>query len=137
MTFNRWSGCGLVLSNADNNVEARPWKVLVFTNFSNIENNIYCPECSAAGMGQFLICKQKWDLLRTSVTACTIDENTLSAPFGIFNVRTEIWKEIFPKQTHNWVLLFSNSHFQMGVTVMGFAEHFGQYWQKAWFILRD
>ena len=22
--------------------------------------------------------------------------------------------------------LFSNSHFQMGVTVMGFAEHFGQ-----------
>ena len=51
---------------------------------------IYCPECSATGMGQFPICKLKWDLLRTSVTACTIDENTFSAPFGIFYVRTEI-----------------------------------------------
>jgi len=28
--------------------------------------------------------------LRTSVTACTIDKNTFSAPFGILYVRTEI-----------------------------------------------
>ena len=48
------------------------------------------PESSATGMGQFPICKLKWDLLRTSVTACTIDKNTFSAPFGIFYVRTEI-----------------------------------------------
>ena len=48
------------------------------------------PECSATGMGQFPICKLKWDLLRTSVTACTIDKNTFSAPFGVFYVRTEI-----------------------------------------------
>ena len=54
------------------------------------KKNRLCPECSATGMGQFLICKLKWDLLRTSVTACTIDKNTFSAPFGIFYVRTEI-----------------------------------------------
>ena len=58
------------------------------------------PECSATGMGQFPICKLKWDLLRTSVTACTIDKNTFSAPFGIFYVRTEIWKEIFQKKSY-------------------------------------
>ena len=51
---------------------------------------VHCPESSATGMGQFPICKLKWDLLRTSVTACTIDKNTFSAPFGIFYVRTEI-----------------------------------------------
>ena len=51
---------------------------------------IHCPKCSATGMGQFPICKLKWDLLRTSVTACTIDENIFSAPFGMFYVRTEI-----------------------------------------------
>ena len=33
------------------------------------------------------------------VTACTIDENTFSAPFGIFYVRTEISKEIFQKMS--------------------------------------
>ena len=48
------------------------------------------PESSATGMGQFPICKLKWDLSRTSVTACTIDKNIFSAPFGIFYVRTEI-----------------------------------------------
>ena len=48
------------------------------------------PEYSATGMAQFPICKLKLDLLRTSVTVCTIDENTFSAPFGIFYVRTEI-----------------------------------------------
>ena len=48
------------------------------------------PECSVTGMGQFPICKLKWDLLRTSVTACTIDKNTFSAPYGILYMRTEI-----------------------------------------------
>ena len=51
---------------------------------------IYSPEYSAMGMGQYPICKLKWDILRTSVTACTIDKNAFSAPFGIFYVRTEI-----------------------------------------------
>ena len=80
-------------------------------------------------MGQFPICKLKWDLLRTSVTACTIDKNTFSAPFGIFYVRTEIWKENFSKKVLYKPLmgcfLFSNSHFQMGVSVIGFAVNFG------------
>ena len=49
-----------------------------------------CPECSAMGMGQSPICKLKCDLLRTSITACTVDKDTFSAPFGIFDVRTEI-----------------------------------------------
>ena len=48
------------------------------------------PESSATGMGQFPICKLKWDFLRTSVTACINDKNVFSAPFGIFYVRTEI-----------------------------------------------
>ena len=54
----------------------------------------------AMGMGQFPICKLKWDLLKTFVTACIIDENTFSAPFGIFYVRTEIWKENFHKKSY-------------------------------------
>ena len=61
-------------------------------------------------------------------TACTIDRNKFYAPFGIFYVRTEIWKEIFPKVIYKPLMgcsLFSNFHFQMGVTVIGFAEHFG------------
>ena len=50
----------------------------------------HSPGSSATGMGQFPICKLKRDLFRTSVTACTIDKNTSSAPFGIFYVRMEI-----------------------------------------------
>jgi len=50
----------------------------------------FCPESSATGMGQFPICKLKWDFLKTSVTACKNDKNVFSAPFGIFYVRTEI-----------------------------------------------
>ena len=88
-----------------------------------------CPECSATGMGQFPICKQKWDLFRISVTACTIDKNTFSALFGIFYNENGNLKRNFPKKNIYKPLmgcsLFSNSHFQMGVTVMGFAEHFG------------
>ena len=80
-------------------------------------------------MGQFRICKLKWELLRTSITACTIIKDTFSARFGIFYLRTEILKEIFQKKVlYNPLMgcsLFSNSHFQMGVTVMGFADHFG------------
>ena len=60
----------------------------------------YSPECSATGMGRFPIYKLKWDLLRTSITACTIDKNTFSAPFEIFYVRTEILKEIFQKKSY-------------------------------------
>ena len=38
--------------------------------------------------------------LRTSVTACSIDKNTFSAPFAIFYVKTEVWKEIFKKKSY-------------------------------------
>ena len=63
-------------------------------------------------MGQFPICKLKWDLLRTSITACTIDKNTFSAPFGIFYVRTEIWKEIFQKiKNPHFIIIFSNKSY--------------------------
>ena len=57
---------------------------------SNKARYTQCPESSATGMGQFPICKLKWDFLRTSVRACTIDKITFSAPFGIFYMRTEI-----------------------------------------------
>ena len=68
--------------------------------------NRHSPESSATGMGQFPICKLKWDLFRTSVTACTIDENISPAPFGIFYVKTEIWKESFQKSSfcYSWTL---------------------------------
>ena len=87
----------------------------------------WSPECSATVTGFSLI--WKWVLLTTSVTACSIYESIFSAPFGIFYVRTEIWKETFQKKIIYKPLvgcsLSLNSHFQMGVTVMGFAEHFG------------
>ena len=76
-------------------------------------------------MGQFSICKLKWDLLRTSVTACTFDENTFSAPFENGNLKRNFTREFVYKPLMG-CSLFSNSHFQMGITVMGFAEHFGQ-----------
>ena len=60
----------------------------------------FSQKCSATGMGQFPMYKLKWDLLRTSVTACTIDKNTFFAPFEIFYVRTEIWKEFFQKKSY-------------------------------------
>ena len=62
--------------------------------------------------------------MRTSVTACSIDKkNTFSAPFGIFYVRTEIWKETFQKnhlQIPNGVHLvfklpFPNGSYRNGV----------------------
>ena len=87
-----------------------------------------CPECSATGMGQFPICKLKWDLLRTSVIACTIHINIFSAPVGVFYVKLEIWKKKSKEILYNPLMgcfPFANSRFQMGVTLMGFAEHFG------------
>ena len=75
-----------------------------------------CPECSATGMGEFSICKLKWDLFRTSVTTWTIDKNTFSAPFGIFFVKTAIRKDFFRKsliQPPNGVQSFENFHFQI------------------------
>ena len=64
--------------------------IFLFIKIPYLFQYILCPECSAMGMVQFPICRLKWDLLRTSVTACKIDKNTISAPFGIFYVRTEI-----------------------------------------------
>ena len=58
--------------------------------YPTMDSKRYSPECSAMGMGQFPIFKLKWNLLRTSFTACEIDENTFSALFGIFYVRMEI-----------------------------------------------
>ena len=75
-------------------------------------------------MGQFPIYKLKWHLLRTSVTACKIDKNSFSAPFGIFYVRMEIWRESFQKKNHtqtpNGMLLifklpFPNGSYRNGV----------------------
>ena len=94
--------------------------ILIINYFSN---SIQCPESSATGMGQFPICKLKWDLLKTSVTACTIDKNAFSAPFGISYMRTEIWKEFFLKshiQPPNGVYLvfklpFPNGSYRNGV----------------------
>ena len=47
---------------------------------------------------EFPICKLIWDLLRTSVTACKIDKNTFSAPFGIFYVKNANLKRNFSKK---------------------------------------
>ena len=61
------------------------------------------PECSAKVTGLCFICKWElayWDLLRTSIAAWTIHKNTLSAPFGIFYVQKEIWKQIFQKKSY-------------------------------------
>ena len=68
-------------------------------------------------MGQFPMCKLKWDLFRTSVTACTVDKTIFSAPFGIFYVRMEICKENFQKspiQPPNGVLLIFKLPFPIG-----------------------
>ena len=68
--------------------------------------------------------------MRTSITAYTNNKDMFSTPFGIFYVRTEIWKEIFQKKVaYNSLMacsLLSNYHFKMGVTVMGLVKHFGQ-----------
>ena len=47
------------------------------------------PRMLCNGNGAISHCKLKWDLLRTSVTACTIDKNTYLAPFGTFYVKME------------------------------------------------
>ena len=81
------------------------------------------PECSAMGIGQFPICKLKWDLLRTSVIACTIHKSTFSAQFRIFYVKMEIWYKIFQKNRIQppygvlpiCKLLFPNGSYRNGV----------------------
>ena len=54
----------------------------------------YCtqtkPRMLCKGNGAIFHLQTEWDLLRDSITACTIDENTFSAPFGILYVRKEI-----------------------------------------------
>ena len=81
-----------------------------------------------------MLCNENWAIshlqtemgfFKTSVTACTINKNTFSAPFGILYVRTEIRKEIFQKNS------YTTPHFQMGVTVIGFVDAFGQCLQLA------
>ena len=98
-----------------------------------------CPDCSATGMGQFPTCKLKWDLLRSSVTACTINENTFSAPFGIFYVRTEICKEIFQKKSYTppigvlsiCKLPFPNGSYRNGVcTALWAMSHTFFFWTQ-------
>ena len=94
-------------------------------------DSLWAQSPSAMGMGQFPICKLKWNFLRTSVTACTIDENIFSAPFASLLSENGNLKRNFSKKVlYNPLMgcsLFSNSHLQMGVTVIGFAEHFGPY----------
>ena len=59
------------------------------------------PKCSAMGMGQFPICKLKWDLMRTSVTACTIDKIHFLPHLESF-----MWERKFEKN------FFEKSHIQ-------------------------
>ena len=75
-------------------------------------------------MGQFPICKLKLDLLRTSVTACTIDKNTFSAPIWNLLCQNGNLNRIFSKKvlynTINGVLLifklpFPNGSYHNGV----------------------
>ena len=56
------------------------------------------PESSATWMGQFPIWKLKWDFLKTSVTACTIDKKCIFCP--IWNLLHENWnlKRFFLKK---------------------------------------
>ena len=87
-----------------------------------------CLECSATGMGQFPICKLKWDLLRTSVTACTL----IKIHF-LPHLESFMWerKKNFFKtshiQTSNGVLLifklpFPNGSYRKGVCRALWAE---------------
>ena len=71
------------------------WNLFCVISVNPIWLQTHCQECSATGMGQFPICKLKWDFLRTSVVACIINENIFSAPFGIFYMRTDILKKKF------------------------------------------
>ena len=61
--------------------------------------SMHSPEYSATKMGKFPICKLKWDLLRTSVRAGTIDKNTFSAPFWNLLCENRYLKEIFLKKS--------------------------------------
>ena len=48
------------------------------------------PRILCNGNGAISHLQTEMGFLRTSVTACAIDKNTFSAPFGNFYVRTEI-----------------------------------------------
>ena len=80
-------------------------------------------------MGQFPIWKLKWNLLRTSVTACTMDKNKFSVPFGIFYVKKKFENKFYKKKIlynpHRGCFPFANYRLRIGVTVIGLAEHFG------------
>ena len=60
---------------------------------------MFNPRMLCNGNGAISHLQTEMGFLGTSVTAYTIDENTFSAPFGIFYVRTESWKEIFQKKS--------------------------------------
>ena len=78
------------------------------------------------GNGAISHLQNDWDLLRTSVTAGKIDEIHFLPHLESF-----MWEEKFEKVLYNSLMgcsLFSNYHFQMGFTVIGFAEHFGQWY---------
>ena len=84
----------------------------IYTCYAFLEQ---CPECSTTEMGEFPICQLEWDLLRTSIKACTVDKNIFSASFGIF-LRGNL-KRDFPKshiQTPNGVFLISKLPFPNG-----------------------
>ena len=80
---------------------------------------LYCPKCFATGMGQFPICKLKWDWLRTSVTACTIDKNKyIFCPIWNLLCENGNLKRNFSKKKHiqtpNGVLLIFKLPFPNG-----------------------
>ena len=86
-------------------------------------HNIKCTEYSGTGMGQFSIYKLKWDLLRASITACTIDKKHFLPHLESFMLERKFEKKFFKKnniQTPNGVLLifklpFPNGSYRNGV----------------------
>ena len=90
------------------------------------------------GTGQFPICKQKWDLLRTSVAACTINRYIFCCIWNLISENGNLNRKFSKKVQYDPPMgcsPFSNLHFQMGVTLMGFAEDFGHgknFWVKSW-----
>ena len=76
-------------------------------------------------MGQFFICKLKWYLFRTCLTACTQLIEIHFCPIWNLLCENKFEKNFFKNFLYNPLMgcsLFSNYHFQMGVTVMRFAE---------------
>ena len=84
-------------------------------------------------MGQFPIWKLKWDLLRTSVRAFIIHKNIFFAPFGIFYMRTEIWKKKFQKISYK--IPSPNGSYRNGVCRALWAQSLTWDWEFAIHIL--